>query len=137
MMITPTSFNAPTAVPAAAPAAAATLVAPAPAVAPAAPTQVARPATAPASTAAAAAGDAVAKVAQANAAREAVAALNKRLEPMDTSVRFELDSSTGKTVITMLDTDNNNVLRQFPSDETLAMIRALDHQQGLLINTQS
>ena len=71
------------------------------------------------------------------AAREAVAALNKRLEPMGTSVRFELDSSTGKTVIVMLDTADNTVLHQFPSEETLAMARALDRQRGLLINTTS
>ena len=83
------------------------------------------------------ASDAVAQVADAKAAKEAVAALNQRLEPMDTAVRFELDDSTGKTVITMLDTESNSVVRQFPSEDTLAMIRALDQHQGLLINTTS
>lgn len=78
---------------------------------------------------------AVASTLEVKAAREAVVALNKRLEPMGTSVRFELDSSTGKTVIVMLDTADNTVLHQFPSEETLAMARALDRQRGLLINT--
>lgn len=130
MMITSTSFNA---------AVAATTAASIAPVAPAAPTQQARPAAAapPLAPSSADAAEAVTKVAQEQAARDAVAALNQRLEPMNTSVRFELDNSTGKTVITMLDTENNNVVRQFPSEDTLAMIRALDHQQGVLINTTS
>ncbi len=125
MLITPTSFHAAALAPAAAGTAPATAAA-----TPVAP--VAHPAAAQADASAA-----VAKVAQTQAASAAVAALNKRLEPMGTSVRFELDSSTGKTVITMLDTENNKVVRQFPSEDTLAMIRALDQQQGLVINTKS
>jgi flagellar protein FlaG len=133
MMIAPTSFGA------AAPTALADAPAPAPAVpaAPAAPVLVARPVAPVSATDSSKVSDAVSKVAEAQAAKAAVAALNKRLEPMDTSVRFELDNSTGKTVITMLDTESNSVLRQFPTEDTLAMIRALDQQQGLLINTTS
>ena len=77
------------------------------------------------------------RIASAQEIRAAVAALNKKMEPLSTSVRFALDDSTGKTVITMLDTADNSVLRQFPSNETLSMIRALDQHSGLLVNTKS
>lgn len=77
------------------------------------------------------------RVASAQEIRAAVATLNKKIEPLSTSVRFALDDSTGKTVITMLDTADNSVLRQFPSNETLSMIRALDQHSGLLVNTKS
>ena len=135
MLIAPASFSAAAA---AAPVAAPDTAA-GPAVPPAAARLLARPvaAPAPALAAPADAGKAVASTLEVKAAREAVAALNKRLEPMGTSVRFELDSSTGKTVIVMLDTADNTVLHQFPSEETLAMARALDRQRGLLINTTS
>lgn len=128
MLIAPASFSAAAAAaPVAAPERAAGAVVP-----PAAQKLLARPVAAPAD-----AGKAVASTLEVKAAREAVAALNKRLEPMGTSVRFELDSSTGKTFIVMLDTADNTVLHQFPSEETLAMARALDRQRGLLINTTS
>ena len=127
MMIAPTSFSA----------AAPTALLDAPVPVPAAPTQVARPVPPVPAPDNRKASDAVAQVADAKAAKEAVAALNQRLDPMDTAVRFELDDSTGKTVITMLDTESNSVVRQFPSEDTLAMIRALDQHQGLLINTTS
>ena len=130
MLIAPASFSAAAAAaPVAAPDSAAGAAVP-----PAAARLLARPVAAPAP---ADAGKAVASTLEVKAAREAVAALNKRLEPMGTSVRFELDSSTGKTVIVMLDTADNTVLHQFPSEETLAMARALDRQRGLLINTTS
>lgn len=77
------------------------------------------------------------RVVSAQEIRAAVAALNKKMEPLATTVRFALDDSTGKTVITMLDTADNSVLRQFPSNETLSMIRALDQHSGLLVNTKS
>ena len=82
-------------------------------------------------------GDTGVRVLSAQEIRAAVAALNKKMEPLATTVRFALDDSTGKTVITRLDTADNSVLRQFPSNETLSMIRALDQHAGLLVNTKS
>jgi len=124
MLISATSHNA-------APDAA-NAAAPTPSAAAAAPPVRQATAPAPAQT-----GDASVRVVSTLEIKAAVAALNKKMEPLATSVRFALDDSTGKTVITMLDTADNSVLRQFPSNETLSMIRALDQHSGLLVNTKS
>ena len=68
---------------------------------------------------------------------KAVATLNKFVEPSAHAVNFSIDSSTGKTVIKVVDTENNKVLQQFPSEDALSMIRALDKLQGFLVKEKA
>ena len=64
---------------------------------------------------------------------EAIATANKALQSISSSVEFSLDSSTGKTVIRIVDSGNRQVIRQIPSEEMLAIARAVDRLQGLLL----
>ena len=64
---------------------------------------------------------------------EAIATANKALQSISSSVEFSLDSSTGKTVIRIVDSGNQQVIRQIPSEEMLAIARAVDRLQGLLL----
>jgi flagellar protein FlaG len=65
--------------------------------------------------------------------QKAVDTLNKFVKPTAHSINFSVDTSTGKTVIKVMDTENNTVLQQFPSADALSMARALDKLQGVLV----
>ena len=71
------------------------------------------------------------------AVKKAVAALNQSLEQGPTSVRFQLDESSGKTVVTLIDTEKNSVLLQFPTDSVLALSGTPPLTQGSIINTKA
>lgn len=69
--------------------------------------------------------------------RQAAANLNRLAQTAHTALSFEIDDSTGKTVIKVMDTENNELIRQIPSEEALALSHAIDIQQGLMLKTQS
>ncbi len=73
--------------------------------------------------------------------KEAVAAavqsVNAYAQSVSTNIQFTLDQDTGHTVVKMVDTKTEEVLRQFPSEEMLAISRSIDRMQGLLINREA
>ncbi|MDP2266849.1 MAG: flagellar protein FlaG [Thiobacillus sp.] len=73
--------------------------------------------------------------------QEAVAAAaqstNAYMQSVSSSLRFSLDQDTGHTVVRMIDTETEDVLRQFPSEEMLAISKSIDRMQGLLINREA
>lgn len=73
--------------------------------------------------------------------QEAVAAAiqsaNAYAQSISISILFSLDQDTGHTVVKMVDTETKEVLRQFPSEEMLAISRSIDRIQGLLINRKA
>lgn len=71
------------------------------------------------------------------AVKKAVEALNQSLEQGPTSVRFQLDENSGKTVVTLVDTEKNSVLLQFPNDSVLTLSGTLPLTQGSIINTKA
>lgn len=66
-----------------------------------------------------------------------VAQLNRMLQSINNSLQFEVDRATGKTVVRVLDSKTNEVLRQFPSEEVLAIARTLESAKGALFNDQA
>lgn len=60
--------------------------------------------------------------------------VRKVVAPVAQDLRFSLDQQTGKTVIRVVDSATNEVIRQIPSEEVLAIARALDKIEGLLLN---
>ncbi|MBT9591255.1 MAG: flagellar protein FlaG [Thiobacillus sp.] len=73
--------------------------------------------------------------------QEAVAAAiqsaNAYAQSVSTSIQFSLDQDTGRTVVKMVDTATDEILRQFPSEEILAISKSIDRMQGLLINREA
>lgn len=53
------------------------------------------------------------------------------------SLQFSIDKDTGTTVVKVVDTESKKVLRQIPSEEVLAIAKALDKLQGLLIKQKA
>lgn len=68
---------------------------------------------------------------------KAVDAINKFLAPIASSIEFSVDEESGRTLVKVIDTDTNDVLRQFPSKEALAISHQLDRLQGLLLKDKA
>ena len=67
----------------------------------------------------------------------AVQSANAYVQSVSSSLQFSLDQDTGRTVVKMIDTQTEEVLRQFPSEEMLAISKSIDRMQGLLINREA
>ena len=65
--------------------------------------------------------------------QRATEAINKALEQSDQSLRFSVDHDTGITVVKVVDSNTDEVIRQIPSDEVIAISRSIDRLQGILL----
>jgi len=50
------------------------------------------------------------------------------------NLTFSIDDDSGRVVVKILDGDTQDVIRQIPSEEALALSRSLDQIKGLLLN---
>ena len=68
----------------------------------------------------------------------AVAALNQAMQQSNQTLEFSVDTNTQRTVVKMVDTSTGELIRQFPSEATLAISRGIDQfQLGLLLTNQA
>ena len=67
----------------------------------------------------------------------AVNAANDFIKPITNAVEFSLDKDSERMVVKVVDTVTKEVIRQFPSEEMLALAQALDKIQGLLIKQKA
>lgn len=64
-----------------------------------------------------------------NEVREAIA-------PVAQELMFSVDNDTGRAVIKIIDSSTDEVIKQIPSEEILAIAKALDRLQGLLVRQE-
>ena len=64
---------------------------------------------------------------------QAINAVNDFVIPMATSIEFRIDQDTGKTIVKVIDTKTNEVVRQIPNEEMLAIAKSLNKLQGLIL----
>lgn len=69
--------------------------------------------------------------------QEAVRRAEDAVRKFASNLMFSLDKDTGKTVIKIVDSQTNEVIRQIPSEELLAISRNLDRVEGLLLKQQA
>jgi len=69
--------------------------------------------------------------------KHALDAINKFLKPVASNIEFSIDQDSGRTLVKIVDTETNTVIRQTPSKEVLAIARELDKLQGLLIREKA
>ena len=62
-----------------------------------------------------------------------VADLNKVAQANAQGVRFSVDEETGRTVVRVVDTETDAVLRQIPSIEALRLWRSIEQMQGVML----
>jgi flagellar protein FlaG len=68
---------------------------------------------------------------------DAIKRLSDFVSPTQSSLSFSVDDVSGRQVVTIVDSQSNEVIRQFPSKEAIAIARALDKLQGLLIKDKA
>lgn len=68
---------------------------------------------------------------------EAVKKVNEFVKPINNSLSFNLDEESGQTVIKVVDLTTKEVIRQIPSEEMLAIAKALDTMKGLLVQQKA
>jgi flagellar protein FlaG len=70
-------------------------------------------------------------------AAAAAAASNRVVQSLQSKIEFVADDSSGQMLVKVIDPSNNELIRQIPSEEMLAISRALDRMQGLLVKSQA
>lgn len=69
--------------------------------------------------------------------QQRVEELNAAMKQHASSILFSIDEESGRTIVKVVDTDTDTVLRQYPSKELLAISRQIDQFQGMFIKTQA
>lgn len=67
----------------------------------------------------------------------AVERIRQVVAPNAQSLLFTVDEELGRTVVRVTDAITNEVIRQIPSEEAVAISKALDKLQGLLLRQQA
>lgn len=65
--------------------------------------------------------------------QEAVTQINEHVQNLQRTLQFTVDEGSGKDVVTVLDSETEEVIRQYPSDEILEIARRLaEHQEDVI-----
>jgi flagellar protein FlaG len=68
---------------------------------------------------------------------QAVASANRNIQAFTQALEFEVDHDTETVVVRLIDTADGSVLRQVPSEEMLAIARALSRMQSQLLHGEA
>jgi flagellar protein FlaG len=68
---------------------------------------------------------------------QAVKAVNDFVKPFNNALNFSVDQESQTTVVKVIDQSTKEVIRQIPSEEMLALAKALDTMKGLLIQQKA
>ncbi len=68
---------------------------------------------------------------------QAVQVVQKAVEPVAQNLQFQVDKETGKTIISVVDSVTQEVIRQIPGEEILAIAKAIDRMKGLLVSQKA
>ena len=71
------------------------------------------------------------------AVEQAVKAVNDFVQPINNALSFSLDQESDKMVVKVIDQGTKEVIRQIPSEEMLALAKALDTMKGLLVQQKA
>jgi len=71
------------------------------------------------------------------ALRDKVAELNDYMQNLNRSLQFSVDDESGDTVIKVVDSETEELVRQIPSEEILRARNAIEKYRGILLETQA
>jgi len=69
--------------------------------------------------------------------RESVEKLNEFIRPYVTSLQFSVDKELGRVVVKIMDSETKEVIKQIPSEDVLALTKALSKVAGLLVEQKA
>ncbi len=67
----------------------------------------------------------------------AVSRLNDYVQNLSRDLQFSIDEETGHTVIMVTDSATQEVIRQIPSEEALAIAHSLEKDQGVILRAKA
>lgn len=68
---------------------------------------------------------------------KAVKEIQNFIKDTNTSLDFHVDKDTDKLVVKVVDTSTKEVIKQIPSEDMLALAKALDKLKGLLVSQKA
>ena len=68
---------------------------------------------------------------------QAVEEVQKAIAPVAQNLLFSIDNDTGRTIVKIVDSQTDEVIRQMPSEEVLAISKAIDKLKGVLIQQKA
>jgi len=68
---------------------------------------------------------------------QVVSELSDMMSMMRKGLAFKVDENSGQAVVTVLDRDTGDVIRQMPSEEALKLAEKLSEVTGLLMKTEA
>ena len=63
--------------------------------------------------------------------------INQTMQGLGNNLEFTVDSETSMNIVRVVDKETNKTIRQFPSEEALAIAKTLDKLQGMLVRTRA
>jgi len=69
--------------------------------------------------------------------KQAVEKISEFVSSRQSELSFSIDDASGSQIVKIMDTQTKQVIRQFPSEEAVAIAQALDKLQGLLIKDKA
>ncbi|MFH1987537.1 MAG: flagellar protein FlaG [Pseudomonadota bacterium] len=69
--------------------------------------------------------------------KRAVEKISDFISSRQSELNFSIDDASGSQIVKIMDTQTKQVIRQFPSEEAVAIAHALDKLQGLLIKDKA
>jgi flagellar protein FlaG len=68
---------------------------------------------------------------------EAVNRLNEYVQTIRRELKFSIDENSGRTVITVLDSQTKEVIRQIPPEEVVSLSRNLGKKDSVIMTTKT
>lgn len=68
---------------------------------------------------------------------DAVRQIEQFTQTVAQNLKFSIDEETGKTVVKIMDSQTNEVIRQIPSEEAINIARTLGRIEGMLFNERA
>jgi flagellar protein FlaG len=68
---------------------------------------------------------------------KAVSTINNYIQNLRRDLHFTIDEETDRTIIRVVDSETQEVIRQIPSEEVLALARSLEKNQGVILRAQA
>lgn len=68
---------------------------------------------------------------------QAVERANRLIGGAAHNLQFRIDQSSGKAIAQVIDTETGDVVRQIPSEEMVAIAKAMDRMQGLMLRMKA
>jgi flagellar protein FlaG len=68
-----------------------------------------------------------------NTVEAAARSVREFVQPINSNLEFSVNDDTGQLVVRIIDRSTKEVIRQMPSEEMLALAKALDSIKGLFV----